>query len=88
MKLSGLFAKLRKNNKKEYLQFQFCMTLSILLITSYLVMYGSDLVQKTLPNGGDSRKVADMIFVLCGKSVFKIQEQGNRYFPCAGGGKK
>lgn len=64
MKLSGLFVKLRKNNKKEYLQFQFCMTLSILLITSYLVMYGSDLVQKTLPNGGDSRKVADMIFVL------------------------
>lgn len=64
MKLSGLFAKLRKNNKKEYLQFQFCMTLSILLITSYLVMYGSDLVQKTLPNGGDSRKIADMIFVL------------------------
>ena len=64
MKLSGLFAKLRKNNKKEYMQFQFCMSLSILLITSYLVMYGSDLVQKTLPNGGDSRKIADMIFFL------------------------
>ena len=47
MKLSGLFAKLRKNNKKEYLQFQFCVTLSILLITSYLVIYGSGLVQKT-----------------------------------------
>ena len=64
MKLSGLFAKLRKNNKKEYLQFQFCVTLSILLITSYLVIYGSGLVQKTLPNGGDSRKIADMIFFL------------------------
>ena len=46
------------------MQFQFCMSLSILLITSYLVMYGSDLVQKTLPNGGDSRKIADMIFFL------------------------
>lgn len=73
MKLSGLFAKLRKNNKKEYMQFQFCMSLSILLITSYLVMYGSDLVQKTLPNGGDSRKIADMIFFLAGTRLHYVQ---------------
>lgn len=64
MKLSGLFAKLRKTNKKEYRQFQFCITLGVTLITSYLFMYGSDLVQKTLPSGGDSRKIADMIFAI------------------------
>lgn len=74
MKLSGLLGKLRKCNKKEYLQFQFCITLSIFLITSYLFMYGSDLVQKTLPSGGDSRKIADMIFAvaIAGCVMFSI----------------
>ena len=98
MKLSGLFAKLRKNNKKEYLQFQFCVTLSILLITSYLVIYGSGLVQKTLPNGGDSRKIADMIFFLAAAgcvmfsiyaaSLFLRYKSRETDFPCAGGRKR
>lgn len=74
MKLSGLFSKLRKTNKNEYVQFQFCITLSVMLITSYLFMFGSELVQKTLPNGGDSRKIADMIFAIAvlGCMMFSI----------------
>lgn len=62
MKMSTLFAKLRKKNRKEYRQFLFCMWLSVFLVTSYLMMYGSELVQNTLPSGGDSRKIADLIF--------------------------
>ena len=64
LSMSDLLKKLRKYNQRNYLQFVFCMTFSVLLITSYAVMLYSTLVQQTLPVGGDSRKQVMMIFAI------------------------
>ncbi|OTO67703.1 MULTISPECIES: ABC transporter permease [unclassified Enterococcus] len=64
LSLSDLLKKLRKYNQQQYLQFTFCMTFSVLLITSYAVMLYSTIVQQTLPIGGDSRKQVMMIFAI------------------------
>lgn len=64
LSLSDLLKKLRKYNQRNYLQFIFCMTFSVLLITSYAVMLYSTIVQQTLPVGGDSRKQVMMIFAI------------------------
>lgn len=64
MKLSDLYKKLRKNNQREYRQFQACLLISIMLISSYIMMFQSPLVQNTLPLGGDSRTMAQMIFMI------------------------
>lgn len=64
LSMSDLLKKLRKYNQRNYLQFIFCMTFSVLLITSYAVMLYSTIVQQTLPVGGDSRKQVLMIFAI------------------------
>lgn len=64
LSMSDLLKKLRKYNQRNYLQFVFCMTFSVLLITSYAVMLYSTIVQQTLPIGGDSRKQVMMIFAI------------------------
>lgn len=64
MTLSMLWGKLRKNNKKDYRQFQFCITFAMMLVSSYLMMMFSPLVQDSLPDGGDTGKQAYMIFAL------------------------
>lgn len=64
LSMSDLLKKLRKYNQRNYLQFIFCMTFSVLLITSYAVMLYSTIVQQTLPVGGDSRKQVMMIFAI------------------------
>lgn len=64
MKLSDLYKKLRKNNQREYRQFQICLLISVMLISSYIIMFQSPLVQNTLPLGGDSRTMAQMIFMI------------------------
>lgn len=64
LSMSDLLKKLRKYNQRNYLQFVFCMTFSVLLITSYAVMLYSTIVQQTLPVGGDSRKQVMMIFAI------------------------
>ena len=64
LSLSDLLKKLRKYNQRNYLQFIFCMTFSVLLVTSYAVMLYSTIVQQTLPVGGDSRKQVMMIFAI------------------------
>lgn len=64
LSMSDLLKKLRKYNQRNYLQFIFCMTFSVLLITSYAVMLYSTIVQQTLPIGGDSRKQVMMIFTI------------------------
>lgn len=64
LSMSDLLKKLRKYNQRNYLQFVFCMTFSVLLITSYAVMLYSTIVQQTLPVGGDSRKQVLMIFAI------------------------
>lgn len=64
LSMSDLLKKLRNYNQRNYLQFIFCMTFSVLLITSYAVMLYSTIVQQTLPVGGDSRKQVMMIFAI------------------------
>lgn len=64
MTLNNVWGKLRKNNKSQYRQFRFCIGFAVMLITSYLVMLQSPLIQNTLPEGGDSRKQVYMIFAL------------------------
>ncbi|GCF93996.1 ABC transporter permease [Enterococcus florum] len=66
MKLTmpSLLKKLRKYNFRQYAQFLFCVTFSVLLVTSYAVMLYSTLVQRTFPEGGDSRKQIWMIFAV------------------------
>lgn len=89
MTISKLFAKLRKQNKGQYLMLGFCIFLSVLLITSFALMYYSPTVQNFLPEGGDTRKLASLliavtavgctIFTLYASSLFfryKSQEYG------------
>ena len=62
MTLNILWSRLRKRNKRDYRQFQFCITFAVMLISSYLMMVFSPLVKNALPDGGDSLKMAGMIF--------------------------
>lgn len=56
MKLSNLLEKLRKSNKGDYRQFSFCVFFSVMLISSFLLLMYSPLVQGSMPEGGDTRK--------------------------------
>lgn len=62
MTLQMLWKKLRIKNKRDYKQFQFVIVFAEMLISSYLMMTFSPLVQKALPDGGDTRKIASLIF--------------------------
>lgn len=72
MTLRVLWSKLRKNNKKDYRQFQFCIVFAMMLVSSYLMLMFSPLVQSSLPDGGDTGKQAYMIFAMAavGCTVF------------------
>ena len=61
---SEVYAKLRKNNKKNYLLLMGCCFFSVLLITAYVTMMRSPTVLNVLPEGGDSRKQVMAVFVL------------------------
>ena len=62
MTLNRLYKKLRKNSRGQYILLGFCCLLSILLITSFSLMYFSPTVQNFLPEGGDTRKMASLLF--------------------------
>ncbi len=62
MTMRTLWAKLRKKNKKDYRQFQFCILFAVMLISSYTILMFSPLIQKSLPDGGDTGKQAYLIF--------------------------
>lgn len=62
MTLHTIFQHLRKNNPGEYRLFLGCNTFAILLISSFLAVLTSPLVQSILPEGGDSRKQVYIIF--------------------------
>lgn len=80
MTLTKVWKKLRERNWEQYRQFYFCVGFAVMLVSSYLLMLNSPLVQKTLPDGGDSRKqvymmlclamVGCMIFVVYAANLF------------------
>lgn len=72
MTMNKIISKLRKNSIKNYYILVFCITLSVLLVTSYALMFFSPTVLNILPAGGDSRKQGFMIFsiAIVGCAVF------------------
>ena len=57
MTLRVLWSRLRKRNKKDYRQFQFCIVFAMMLVSSYLMMLYSPLVKSAMPEGGDTGKM-------------------------------
>ena len=62
MTMNSIYSKLRKHNIKNYYLLIFCIVLSVVLVTSYAIMFFSPTVQNVFPEGGDSRKQAYFIF--------------------------
>ena len=62
MTLRILWGKLRKKNKNDYRQFQFSVSFAVMLISSFLLLICSPLIQGAFPEGGDSSKQAWLIF--------------------------
>ncbi|MDE6212764.1 MAG: ABC transporter permease [Lachnospiraceae bacterium] len=61
MKLNQIFRKLHKQNKGQNRILGFCIFLSVLLITSFSLMYYGPTVQNFLAEGGDTRKIANLL---------------------------
>ncbi|BCN29105.1 FtsX-like permease family protein [Anaeromicropila herbilytica] len=78
MTVNKVWEKLRKKNREPYQQFEFCVGFAVMLISSYLIMLYSPLIQRTLPEGGDSRMQVSMIFVVAaaGCVIFVIYAAG------------
>lgn len=78
MTLHNIFLKLRKQNKGQYLMLGFCISLSVLLITSYALMYLGPTVQDFLPEGGDTRKLASLLLAVTavGCTIFTLYASG------------
>ncbi len=80
MTMSKINAKLRRKNKDQYRLLGSCIFLSVLLVSSFAMMYFSPSVQELLPPGGDTRKlmwlmlgvvvIGCLIFTLYGSSLF------------------
>lgn len=80
MTMSRITAKLRKKNRDQYLLLGICIFLSVILVTSFTMMYFSPSIQELLPPGGDTRKlmklmmgvvmIGCLIFTLYGSSLF------------------
>lgn len=80
MTMSKITAKLRKKNRDQYLLLGICIFLSVILVTSFTMMYFSPSIQELLPPGGDTRKLMNLmmgvvmigclIFTLYGSSLF------------------
>ena len=70
--------RLRKKNRGRYALLASCCFVSVLLITAYISMMGSETVLSVLPEGGDSRKQMMMIFALAviGCGVFTTYAAG------------
>lgn len=58
MTMNKIMGNLRRKNKNQYTLLGICIFLSVLLVTSFTLMYFSPTVQKLLPQGGDTRKLS------------------------------
>lgn len=78
MTISKIYSKLRKGSRGQYLLLAFCTFLSVLLISSFALMYFGPTVQNFLPDGGDTRKMASLLLAVtaCGCFVFTVYASG------------
>lgn len=76
--MNKIYKKLRKNTKGQYYLLSFCVFLSVLLVTSFSLMYFGPTVQKFLPEGGDTRKMASLLLgvTAVGCFVFTVYAAG------------
>lgn len=80
MTMSRITAKLRRKNQEQYRMLGICVLLSVLLVSSFTMMYLSPSIQGFLPPGGDTRKlmclmlgvvvIGCLIFTVYGSSLF------------------
>lgn len=78
MTMRKIMQSLRRKNGGQYTILMFSITLSVLLVTSFSLMYYSPTVQEVLPEGGDSRKQADLILAVAviGCTIFSTYAAG------------
>ena len=76
--MNKIYKKLRKNTKGQYYLLSFCVFLSVLLVTSFSLMYFGPTVQEFLPDGGDTRKMANLLLgvTAVGCFVFTVYASG------------
>ena len=84
MTMHKITEKLRKKNKDQYRLLGICIFLSMLLVSSFAMMFFSPSIQEALPPGGDTRKlmwlmlvavaVGCLLFTLYGSSLFFRQK--------------
>ncbi len=80
MTMNKITAKLRRKNRNQYRLLGICIFLSMLLVSSFAMLFFSPSIQKLLPPGGDTRKlmwlllvavaIGCLIFTLYGSSLF------------------
>ena len=77
-RMNKIYKKLRKNTKGQYYLLSFCVFLSVLLVTSFSLMYFGPTVQEFLPEGGDTRKMASLLLSITavGCFVFTVYAAG------------
>lgn len=78
MTLHKVYKKLRKSSRGQYLLLGFCIGLSVLLLTSFTLMYYGPTVQDFLPEGGDTRKMAMLLMgvTVVGCFIFTVYASG------------
>lgn len=74
MTKNNLFQKLRRQNQGQYRILGACLFLSILLVSAFAFLYFSPSMQKMLPEGGDTRKLAWLMFfvTVIGCTIFTL----------------
>lgn len=74
MTMNKIMGQLRRHNKNQYTLLGICVFLSVLLVTSFTLMYFSPTVQGLLPEGGDTRKLSWLMMgvTFVGCTVFTV----------------
>lgn len=99
MTMNKIADKLRRQNRGQYRLLGLCIFLSMLLVTSFTLMFFSQSIQEFLPPGGDTRKlmwlmlgvvsIGCLIFTLYGSGLFfRSKRQGVRSDAGAWNGEK
>lgn len=70
MTMHKVFWKLRGKSRGQYALLGFCIFLSVLLLSSFSLMYFGPTVQEFLPEGGDTRKMAGLLLAVTAAGCF------------------